>query len=85
MKIEHPDGKRTIVMVKDFGLMSEVELYDDYPQASCAIIGGIGYSNCTSVEFNEWDGFMSLIKETDEVVQALKREIPINEISGDSK
>lgn len=37
MKIEHLDGKRTIVMVKDFGLMSEVELYDDYPQASCDI------------------------------------------------
>lgn len=85
MNIKHPDGKRTIVMVKDFGLMSEVELYDDYPQASCAIIGGIGYSNCMTVEFTDWDGFMSLIKETDDVVQFLKNEIPINEISGDTK
>lgn len=76
MNVKHPDGKRTIVMVKDSAMVSEVEKYKNSDGSEFAFlsIGNVGSNNSVVIDGDEWNAFVALVKETDEVVQSFKKE-----------
>lgn len=78
MNVKHPDGKRTIVMIAGSSNMAEIEEYKSHGDEKDFLfisIGGAGSSSCLLIDTEEWNAFVSLIKETDEVVQSLKQDI----------
>lgn len=91
MNVNHPDGKRIIVMVAETNQIAEIEILNHEPRHQIAggeikhsseqtqsywiSLGYIGQqTGGVLVESSEWDAFVSLVKETDEIVQGLKKE-----------
>lgn len=76
MNVEHPDGNQIIVMVSGTPIATSTESFNNFEKESCiwVSIGSIGSSNNLLIEWEEWNSFVTLIKETDEIVQGLKKE-----------
>lgn len=77
MNVKHPDGKQIIVMVSGSPIVTSTECFKDFGDVDDCIwvsISNFGSSNNLLIDLTEWDAFVSLIKETDEIVQGLKKE-----------
>lgn len=77
MNVKHPDGNQIIVMVSGTPVATSTESFNNFEGESTVwvSIGSIGSSNNMLIDKEEWNAFVSLIKETDEIVQGLKKEI----------
>lgn len=76
MNIKHPDGNQIIVMVNGTPVVTSTESFNNFEDGNgiWVSIGSIGGSSNMLIESDEWDAFVALIKETDDVVQGLKKE-----------
>lgn len=64
MNIKHPSGKSIFIMNEACQFMAEIDIAQEHKWVTFGYIGG---NQALLVDETEWDGFVAMVREVDEV------------------